>query len=369
MNLQPRIACLALAIASTMVACSDDNPPVITGENTLVGNASFPILDNNGTDLTAVNQDNFPLPTELAPGAASGEESGPALGTGSSGDESVTDGADPELGAAIEDITDTTTNFFQLDTAIPDADSLGVTLAALLDSIGSLVIGEYELATGDVVFSDDTVNIAKRIAAGCDFGELESSLNLNGTTITNGRIEFIECTRSGNQLDGVISLETESTPVCDMLNVDFERVIARLDSGEVTLTGLVVLQFNGDEVTLVSDSLNWFTSDALLRWEGAELTGRITEDGQRSLSGFATLVDDLANSDMLFTFAEVSVPGAVNFPATGSQSQVHSDGSMLEIFYGQSGAGTFDYTVTQSDGSSASFRGDIGEVQTRVPFE
>jgi len=153
------------------------------------------------------------------------------------------------------------------------------------------------------------------------------------------------------------------------LNMDFERVIARLDSGEVTLTGLVALQFNGDEVTLVSDSLNWFTSDALLRWEGTELTGRITEDGQRSLSGFATLVDDLANSDMLFTFAEVSVPGAVNFPATGSQSQVHSDGSMLEIIYGQSGAGTFDYTVTQSDGSSASFRGDIGEVQTRVPFD
>jgi len=95
MILQPRIASFAVAIAAALAGCSDDNPPTITGENTLVSGPSFPVLNSEGSDLTAVNQINFPLPGQL-PLTSSGVV-GNALAV-----DNVASEVEPNIGAASE---------------------------------------------------------------------------------------------------------------------------------------------------------------------------------------------------------------------------------------------------------------------------
>lgn len=362
MILQPRIALLAAAIATTLVACSDDNPSAITGENTLISNASFPVLGANGSDLTAVNQNNFPIPGQLP---LTSDSSLGSASPAAAAEVGVGSGIfnDSDLGAAFPD-----EDFFQPESSAAELDVLGVKMGSLFESIGGLVIGEYEIATGGAVFSDGTLEISKRLAPGCDSGQIESLLNLNGTSITEGTVEFSQCERAGTVLTGILSLTTVSTGSGEVLVVDLLSIVAQLSSGEVTLTGSLTLEFIGDEVAITSDSVAIISSASQLRWEGIAMTGRIAQDGERSLSGVTTLANDSAASPIDFTFTDVVVPGGDDFPASGVQNQVSADGSRLDITYGANGPGTFNYEVIGSNGSTMLFAADRNAVQTRVPF-
>ena len=395
MTFQPRIALLALAIATTLAACSEDNPPVITGENTLVNNASFSVLDTNGDDLTAVNQDNFPLPNELPISSVSngsGVTQGPVLGGASSAtdadvdpdadpdaDPDVDPDADPDadsqpdLGAATEEVSQPSSDFFQLDGAIEYADQVGVEVAPVLESIASLVVGEYEIASGSVVFSDAITEIAKRLTPGCDSGTLESALNLNGTTITDGTIEFTACERANAVVDGVLQFETVETAGVESLEITFDRTTVTNDNAEVLLIGLMSLEFVGDEVRLTSE--NFTMQDELSRrhWERVTVAGRVSSVGSRHLRGVATRVDDVDNTEVKYTFSDVDVAPADDFPNAGSQLMEHTDGSSLEIEYGPGGGdgnNSFTYQVVPSNSPTALNLGigSEGDVRTRVPF-
>jgi len=275
---------------------------------------------------------------------------------------------EPDSGITPEVSLDPDGDFYQPETALALSDPLGVQMGSLLESIGGLVIGEYELASGAVVFSDGTLEISKRLAQGCDSGEIESSLNLNGTSITDGSIEFSQCERAGSVITGLVSFATTNVGSVEVLEVNFNPVVAELSTGEVTLTGLINLEFVGDEVVLTSDNLSMIDSTTSLRWDDVAVTGRVAEDGERSLSGATTLVNNTATSAINFTFADVVVPGNDDFPASGVQSQEHTDGSRVDISYGVNGLGTFNLDITGSNGSNASFVSNNEEVDTEVPF-
>ena len=382
MTLQPRTTLLAATIATTLVACSEDSPPEITGENTLINSPSFAVLDANGSDLTAVNQTNFPLPNEQSSTASTVQAEAPAanvssLGTSEADSESVANsepasetGAEPDIGAAIDAGVGSTEDFFQSETAIEVSDRLGVITGSLLDSVGGVLISEYEIATGAVVFSDDTVEITKRLAQGCDLGDVEASLNLNGTTITDGTVEFSRCGRAGATLSGLISLETTNVQGVERLELEFQNFTAEIASEAFTLTGLVELEFMGDEVTLTSVELNMVDDTAQQRWRNTLVVASVSDSGFRSMGGETTLVNDTDGSEISVRLSQIEVRPDRSFPNSGRQTLRHNDGSQVQFLYAPDGEeGTFQTLVIGSDGTMSEWVDGLEEdVQSRVPF-
>ncbi len=154
------------------------------------------------------------------------------------------------------------------------------------------------------------------------------------------------------------------------------------------LNGSLTLTFSGDEVLMRTDDLclvyeylkaETVQSDAGKEsviqsfivdehWTETMLTARISEDGERSLSGRARLSNAESSGTVLFDFDTVTAPTGETIPASGTLALTHTDNSRLNILFDQSTNKELVYTRTSSGRVTTSHTILWSELDTRVPL-
>jgi len=328
MSVQTRGALAAFALATTLVACSEEGIQG-TGENTLLTGTTAPVLGSDGNDITAINETNFPRPIPAPVNYGSGGSAGGGSTTASTGNNSETAGIPSE-----PIITGET---FDSNSSAGFADKLGSELAVLLQTVGETIIPEYESASGQVAYSDYTTSIAKRIAnkaAGCSGGGLAADIVTNGLAVTQGSIVYTNCSHSVGKLNGTVELKgnSEGTEL-DMTFIDFSA--DGTPAGTVGINGRVDLTWEGDQVILRAEGLEMDRNGELWTWSRNKFTGRVDDEGGTT-------------------------------PSAGKQRISHVDLSTVTFYHVGSNA-PMDMVVSASDGRRSLSSRSWGDLVTRVP--
>lgn len=372
MTIQPRVPVLALAAAITLSACGDGSAP-ITGENSVISTTSVPVIGTGGMDLTAVNQQNFPLAgalplQELTPeiGAATPEESdtNAVLGVEPIIEEPTPLGA-PTISVAAR------SDFFNPPTALAIADRNGQFLLSLTLAISSPVVNEFVAVTQtDGIFSDDTLEISKRIAdkSRCDDGTIESSFDMNGTQIIDGSVVFNNCISFGYTLNGEVVMASEASNGVDNLRVGLRSLSAVLNNSTTVLGGELTIAFAGEAFRMSSELIEISENGDLNSFREVDLLGLSAANGARNLTGTATFQDNDSDEAVEYTFTDVSVVNGLEVPSSGTTILAHVDGSSVEFDFETGDPQTFMYTVIQSDNFTTTFLEEWENIGFRVPL-
>lgn len=353
-----------------MSACGEGSDP-ITGENSVVNGTSIPVIGSSGTDITAINQANFPLEGALPlPGSmpdlgAALPESEGALGAEVSDVDASNPTGAPSTNAAAQ------TDFFSPLTALRDTDNNGQLLMSLTVAITSVVLNEYTSAIqAEGPFSDDTLNISKRLAdkTSCSAGSVESTFNMNGTTITEGTVTFSDCASFGYTLNGDVVMASDTDNISENVRVALRSVSASYNDSSSVFDGELSVVFNGDTFQVSSDLLELSVNGAREGFTALDVTGVLAANGARTLTGSTTFEDQGSNAFVEYAFTDVSVFNSATTPNSGTHSLAHSDGSRIDFDFETGDPATFMYTVTQSDGFSTTFLEEWANVGFRVPL-
>lgn len=354
-----------------LVACGDEGAE-INGENTVINDASLSVAGADGEDLTAINQTNFPIMFAPEPEPVAAPE--------------------PTTAAALPvELPPNAT--VRGEVSLEWADFIGDNMVTMVASITGTVLAEYQRGSGNVVFSDDTGQITTRIGqkTGCITGDLTSNLEFNGTAISAGTLTYADCDLGNTILNGDVTFSTEPSDTdanVDILRMTLTDLSAQNSVIEPLLNGSFAVTFSGDEIQLSTDDLSMVyehieavavqtdAGEEMVtrsvrvdeQWTETTLIGRVSEDGERSLSGRARLSNAESTGSVLFELENVVVPAGETMPAVGTLVVTHTDNSRLNFLFDQSTNDELVYTRTSSDRVTISRTILWSELATRVPL-
>lgn len=365
-----RSAALSALVTALLVGCGDEGAE-INGENSVIVDSSLPVTGANGEDLTAINQDNFPImyaPVE------------PEVM------------AEPEPAAALP-LEVTPNDLVNGELTLDWADFIGVNMASTFASIASTVLAEYELGSGNQIFLDDTVEISKRIAnkTGCGTGALNSDLTFNGNAISAGTLTYVACETTDATLYGEIVFTTvpaDDDDMADAISMNLVNLFVESDTFYPEYNGTLTLMFIGDEIELRTDEVsvvydgveavevqtdagNQTVNELVVVeevWSEVELTGRLSDGGERRLSGTARMSNPVSTYSVLVELDNVVVAAGDTIPSGGKQTLTHTDNSRLNFDYDQSTDEVLMYTRTSPARVTTSESMLWADVLTRVPL-
>jgi len=376
MTFQPRMAVLAVAVLSVLTACGEGSDP-ITGENSVISTTSIPVIGPDGTNVTAVNQQNFPLAGAL-PLASETPEVGAAVPENSNSGNSNTGAVlaseeaveAPEAAAVPTGNPAAQSDFFVASNALANVDTEGQVLLSMINAITTIVVSEYQsVMPTNQTFSDDTLQISRRIGEkiSCDQGQVDSSFDMNGTDIVDGSVVFSDCGSNGYVLNGDVALASVSITSSDSVLVGLRSVSVAFNDSATFFDGVLNVVFTGDSFRVTSDLIESNTNGSLDRFTSVDLSGVNTSGVARTLSGTTTFTDTVTGDIIDYTFTDVSVTDGENVPTSGSTSLEHADGSSIDFDFETGDLTTFTYTVTQTDASSVTVLEQWSNVGFRVP--
>ncbi len=361
MAFQPRLAMIAISTAAILSACGDGSGP-ITGENSVITSTSIPVIGPDGSNITAVNQQNFPLAGALPLpgnnpilGAALPEDTGAENATGA-----------PSTSAAAQ------TDFFHPLNALSQTDINGSLLISLIASISDVVANEYAaVTTVNTASTNDTLQISNRMAnkVSCDEGSVESSFDMNGTAINAGSVVFSGCGSLGYVLNGDIVLASDNSGNAENVRVGLRSVTAWFNDSTFVFNGTVDIEFRGEEFTVTSDNVELAVNGDIDAFSMVNVTGQMSTNGARTLTGSTRFNDQDSDEYVDYSFTDVSVFNNANIPSSGTTTLMHSDRSRIDFNFETGDPATFTYSVTQSDGSIMTLLESWENVDFRVPTQ
>lgn len=353
MKCQWRWAVFAVAVATTLSACSDGSN-TLTGVNSVSDTASDSVNAGNGFTLAADNPINFPIAGAL-PLPDATDEIGAVVPVNASNDgvlgsEPLNDA--PASSGAQSINSAAQTDFFRPRTALTAVDRNAQFLTSLVASITNVITREFVSGSGAPVdFSDDTFEISKRIAdkTSCDTGYVESSFEMNGTQVLDGSVIFNDCGSLGYTLNGDVVMGTQDRDNGTLLLIDLRSVSATYNDSSSVFNGELAIEFTGESFRLVSDVIDLNIDGERSQLTSIDLTGLNAANGSRTLSGVTTIQNVDSEESVEYTFADVSVLNGSRVPSSGTSTLIHTDESRIEFDFDTGDPDTFMYTITQSD--------------------
>jgi len=313
MNFQPRTVVMAVALASTLVACSEDGDFEPTGERTLITGTTIPLIGPQGTDLTAVNEVNFPQPIEVIGGFSSGAGGG----------------TDPN--GQPTTVPNAPGTYFLGVGAFGVAEQYTAETGFMVDLVSTIVAPEYFAEGGSAAYNDDTLNIIKRIsdrALNCGSGSAVSLAVENGS-ITQGSVIIDGCEILGATTSGEIELSTTN----DVLRIEFKEFETDpFYLNQYSFNGVVSVTPVGEELRIADEGLTYMRGPNEHSWANTDLIAQITSTGDRVLNGTTTL--NLPNGKSVsYGASNIQVPAGTETAASGSAELRANDGTSTSITF------------------------------------